>query len=556
MDSYVYLREVLEQAPRLLGLLDKNPASGTYGCFDRQYWHYNTSDFPCARCQEAVLTLALLYGIKNELNPYYKNELILDYVNAGLRFWTEMQENNGSFNEWYPRENSFVATAFSSYAVSEALLQLEEKVEGRDEVIDALRRAGNWLLDKKEGTVLNQESGAAIALYNIYLLTDEPKYRKSSGDRIESIIGNQDEDGWFSEYGGADIGYLSLMIDYLAKYYNKTKSDDVLHTIKNSIEFISHFVHPNLTFGGEYGSRNTEYLIPHGFELMSKRISLAAAISGEIRRAIEKGTTISPSSLDDRYLSYIAYTYLQAYMDSADIKNTVKLPHSKEFKKNFPNAGLWLYSDSNLYLIVNYKKGGAFKAFFRHGGNLYDSGILVKTKKERLTSSWLIDDGGVEIFDNGIHASGMLMKVSDNILSPLKSMGLRGFQLTLGRSARIGLFVKNRLRGKLITKAKATDFRFSRDIHIREQGLEIHDSVEGPDGLEEVVVGGKAAYIYIPSSGYFQESNLKSTPVSLKADGSKKIRISRVYDNEGKIIRGDGIKSEPVNINNIDLSDP
>jgi hypothetical protein len=122
MPAEVYLREVLRLAPRLVSLLDRSPLSRTYGCFDRQYWHYTAIDFPCARSQEAALTLVLLYKTAHAENPYYQNKSVLGWANAALDYWSEMQEKNGSFSEWYPHENSFVATVFSSYAISEALL--------------------------------------------------------------------------------------------------------------------------------------------------------------------------------------------------------------------------------------------------------------------------------------------------------------------------------------------------------------------------------------------------------------------------------------------------
>jgi len=51
-------------------LLNRNISSANYGCFDREFWHYNTADIPCARKQEAVLTLTLLYLIEQEKNKY------------------------------------------------------------------------------------------------------------------------------------------------------------------------------------------------------------------------------------------------------------------------------------------------------------------------------------------------------------------------------------------------------------------------------------------------------------------------------------------------------
>ena len=36
----------LADIPKILTLQDRNPHSPTYGCFDRNYWHYKIIDFP------------------------------------------------------------------------------------------------------------------------------------------------------------------------------------------------------------------------------------------------------------------------------------------------------------------------------------------------------------------------------------------------------------------------------------------------------------------------------------------------------------------------------
>ena len=109
-----------------------------------------------------------------------------------------MQNKDGSFNEWYPNEHSFVATAFSSYAISEAMLLLNIKDEW---AIETLKKAGNWLLNKKENRVQNQQGGALIALFNIYLLTKEMKYFEESNKTLMNLIDLQTKEGWWIEYG-------------------------------------------------------------------------------------------------------------------------------------------------------------------------------------------------------------------------------------------------------------------------------------------------------------------------------------------------------------------
>ncbi len=533
----IYLKEVIKQTPRLLGLLNRNPLSKTYGCFDRQYWHYNSSDFACARLQEAVLTLALLYQIEERDNPYYKNKQILDWINAGLKFWEDIQEKNGSFNEWYPKENSFVATAFSSYAVSETILQLGENIVEKERLLSALKKSGNWLLKRNETRAMNQEAGAAISLYNIYLLTNDNEYKESAGEKVKFLINNQTDEGWFWEYGGADIGYLSLAIDYLAKYYQKTQDNNLLKTLEKAIDFVSYFIHPDLTSGGDYGSRNTEYLIPHGFEFLSKELPNAALISAHIRKALENKVTISPISLDDRYLCYISYTYLQAYLDSQDLSLGSLPAYKKKFIRNFQTAGLWIYSDDNLYLITNYKKGGVSRIFFKKSNNaLYDSGLVLISDGKKFTSNWFTNINQYKISEKGIEIKGNLWKLPENVMTPMKNILLRIFQITIGGEENINAFMKKKFRDKLITNANKTNVKFLRRINITEDGIQMEDVLKNTE-VKKLITGLKVSYTYTPSSRYFQIPELGSIPFvySCKAP-NKEITIIRKYNLDGRLI--------------------
>ena len=57
-----YAFEAMRSLPHLLTLVDRNPLSPTFGCFDREYWHYRTVDFPCGMSQEMCLPLALAWA--------------------------------------------------------------------------------------------------------------------------------------------------------------------------------------------------------------------------------------------------------------------------------------------------------------------------------------------------------------------------------------------------------------------------------------------------------------------------------------------------------------
>ena len=75
----VYQNITIDQSPRLLSLIDRNPYSKTYGSFLRDYWQYKTlTDFSSATCQQCVLALSCVYLLNSPLNNYFNNQKILD----------------------------------------------------------------------------------------------------------------------------------------------------------------------------------------------------------------------------------------------------------------------------------------------------------------------------------------------------------------------------------------------------------------------------------------------------------------------------------------------
>ncbi len=460
-----------------------------------------------------MLTLTLLYFIKHEKNKYYRSDEILKYIKAALVFWTKIQNKNGSFNEWYPNENSFVVTSFSAYAVSESLLLLKDELphEEYQSIVRALIKAAEWLVERHETRVLNQQTGAAVALLNIHLLTNDKRFLDSSKNKLSIIEQRQSDEGWLIEYGGPDIGYLSLAIDYLCKYYLKTGDEQAKNIIIRSLGFIRYFIQPNLIAGGEYTSRNTEYLIPHGFEIFSKFNDNAIFVASVIRKSLLKMDSF-PNFFDDRYFTYVGYTWLQAYLDAnPELDEAAEYNITKHFKepftKYFAGSGLLIVNDANKHFIVNMSKGGAFRLYDKKTGRTYsDSGILVSADNKWYTSGWLAR-GQDSMSDNTITITGNMWKVPDKIPTPIQNIIFRLFQLTFGRFGFISLWMKERLRDVLITKTHPMDIKYKRvlvfDPDLPEL-LKIKDSVMSEKNLiSAVLVFAKDTHIYVPSSRYY-----------------------------------------------------
>lgn len=520
----VYLHPILNNVPRLLGLLNRNISSANYGCFDRDYWHYNIVEFSCARKQEAVLTLALLYLTNHEKNRYYKKAEILSYIRAALIFWSKIQNKNGSFNEWYPNENSFVVTAFTTYAVSECLILMKNEIPENEyqTVLGSLKKAGEWLIKRNEIRVMNQQAGAAVALLNLYLLTKDSTFLDSSRNKIALLEKKQSQEGWFIEYGGPDIGYLSLAIDYLCKYYHKMKNENVKEIIFRSLDFIKFFIQPSLVAGGVYTSRNTEYLIPHGFEIISGENENALFISSVIRKSLLSKESF-PYIFDDRYMTYVSYTWIQAYHDAnSDIDDTIDdnidTHFNISFKKYFPESGFFIKNDPDKHLVINTRKGGAFRLFEKKSRKTYsDSGVLINSDNIWYTSGWLVKAKDT-ISEDMINVAGNMWQVPDKTLTSFNNILLRLFQMTLGRMSLISLFLKEKLRDILITKTKPSDFQYLREICFdshQNKLIEIKDTVFSKKlSISTIVINTNDTHIYVPSSRYYV--GMKDVPILQK----------------------------------------
>ncbi|HEY9616708.1 MAG TPA: hypothetical protein V6C64_07705, partial [Microcoleaceae cyanobacterium] len=135
-------REAIAQIPKILTLLDRNPHSPTYGCFDRNFWQYKIIDFPSGMSQEFVLPLALAYHTEIPDNPFYQQSVLRDWVEAGILYAARSAHPDGSCDDYFPFERAGGAAAFSLLACIDSykLMDLDNP-----EALAFFERRANWL---------------------------------------------------------------------------------------------------------------------------------------------------------------------------------------------------------------------------------------------------------------------------------------------------------------------------------------------------------------------------------------------------------------------------
>jgi hypothetical protein len=519
----LYRQAILEQAPRVLSLMDREILSPTAGCCDRTYWAWKFVDFPGARFQEAVCVMSFLYATDLPDSPYFRNLRLLKWITLGLEYWTSIQYPDGSFDEAYPHERSLAATAFTSFYVSEALHFLNQDLETstRSRVIQSLRRAGEWLIrnDETHGFLSNHLAAAAAALQHIYCLTGKARFRERSQYFSEKILVHQSKEGWYEEYGGADPGYQTHGSFYLARICQISSNEPLIESLCRATDFLAVCIHPDRSLGGEYASRNTQTYYPAAFEMLASRSSSASFVSETMRPAVETASAAGLRSVDAYnyfpFLNNLVFAYLACAAPERSVAEPTE-PSPEEGLLWFKEAGLARFRRQRYDAYVGIAKGGVLKVFDRaQGTHAYtDCGYIGKLQNGRFFSSQSQQPGRrAELSAGVVTIGGAFYEVSKPIMKPARFIGFRLFSLTAGRSPGLARWLKNYLVRALIYKRNSLDIRFRRSIEFHDDRVIIRDEIAGPGGahVKSIERGEIFTTIHMGSSRYFIANELERT---------------------------------------------
>ena len=556
-----YASAALAEIPRLLGAVDRNPFRPTYGCLDREYWHYRTAGFPSGMHQEGCLALALVYTRPLPGNRWHGEPRVRELAVAAIRFAARSSHADGSCDDYYPYERALGATVFSLLAAARTyqILELNDS-----ELIAWLRRRAGWVAAHDEsGRLANHQALAALGLLRVAQITADPKFRDAADQRIRKVLEWQDEEGWFDEYGGADPGYQTVTIDCLAQYRRLTGMRELDEPLRRAVAFARLFLHPDGSFGGEYGSRGTYHFYPHGFELLAGDNPDAADLADGFLDALAVGEQAHFS--DDRLYFHRLPSLIGAYIDWSPLHAGEETGTGFEPTSRFlPRAGLLVRRSGPTCTIVSAARGGVFKHFAPGASPVTDAGLVIETVGGRVAVSQMHDrtrracekmgtgseprsensgetasgEVPVPIFSpvdgsgERLSVSGPLHWARSETATPLKQAVFHTAMVLVGRWCRT--LVRRCLQRRLITGRRECPIRLSRTFEFpSEQAagpacLRVTDVVELLDPRVQVrrmSYGTDHQTVYVAASGVYQESVL--TPWTDLAEHVQRLNSDR-----------------------------
>ncbi|MCE9616334.1 MAG: hypothetical protein K8T26_18840 [Lentisphaerae bacterium] len=507
--------------PRLLSQVCRDPQESAYGCFDRDWWHYKIRDFPSIILQQggytAWLAGRLAWGEDQAAG-------LSALAAASCRFWAARAVRRGAFEEYYPFEAGYPPLAFSTLAVM--------KLAAAGVVPAADIRAGagvaaEQLTARFESEAANQQVAGAAALAWLRRVFPDLVTEEALAVVVRRTLALQTAEGWFPEYGGPDLGYLSVTLDCLWDLSDalgpaaphgvaRPPQEDAGPTVRAIRDAIDGAVDCLVRYGALFGSsigmhnaRNTDYLLPYGLT------RCVQAGGGRGRAAARLLTALyarvgDPShvvhAMDDRYLShYAGHSLVRAALALRD--------------QPWPAAGVdagppvdALYDLSGHYLrhrqpddcygvILSLRKGGILTAS-DGARRVSDLGWVVQVGADEFVSHWWSAAWQWTREGRTWCVQGKLVPHREVNSSPLKHVLLRAASFAFGRRL-IGP-----LKRKLIFKGPGSDYGFERRITLEPARIVVADRITGLPSGAQVRAAPRASKRHVASADTYHGEDL------------------------------------------------
>ena len=538
----IYLSEFKHVALQAYCRWNRDPASPSYGSFDRTYWGWKYKDFSDATLQ---------YSVKLVVEYARMEEIISELpvlLEGFVTYSAAIQLGDGSFNQCYPNER----TPGVVYDILSTLLYVRSSpfltsLKAQHTLDDVIEKAVGFGLkaDEKHGSIANHIAEYAYEMFNYAAYSgDDRANRKGENylDRLMSLYNNQE--GWFQEYDGADPGYQTRTLRYLVKCAMLLDQDTLWETARKAADFIRFVIMPDGSIHPMLGCRSTAIVYPSGFERLANKYDSYHDLAALVRSGWQNGLVPLPSWLDFDNAIRLADDALEAGKVLAEnVRNTAEegraedqkvrrgepaLPVSLDSQADvdLPEAGIAVRYRQNYILYLGYKLGGVVIVYKREAGKwkiaYEDSGFLVRSSANN--EVWLnrMPNSGELI---RTEANRLLLKAGfyrslDDEVTPLRMVLLRILNLTILGNAWVGDIFRKLVVKRLISNRQVAPLKLQREITLSPEQVFVTDRIQSEAGKSKwlrrrrLYRCRRVTGIHMASSRYFQPHELEKQDIS------------------------------------------
>jgi len=499
---------------------NRDPASLSFGSFDRQYWGWKYKDFSDATLQYAV-RLAVEYArLRN------RTSVLPCLLEGFVSYCGSIQRRDGSFDQCYPYEK----TPGVVYDILSTLIFVRDSPylvsrRSRADLDSVIAKAARFVLrtDEVHGAIANHLAEYSFELFNYARHSSENAARVRAEEYLERTLRLFDrEEGWFEEYGGPDAGYQTRTLRYLAKIALLENHADLWDVLRKAADFVRELLMPDGSMHPMLGSRSTALIYPSAFEALAAQDVRYRGLADRICIAWEHGRLPIPSRIDFVNAIRLADDALEA--GRARVQDPKPAPGSYERKHRlaYPRAGIAIERTPGRQFYLGSRLGGVVVVYHRQDGawNLAyeDSGYMLKSSRN--ARAWLTRMPGSgrlldQANDRYVVESEFQRSLHDE-LTPLRMVLLRLLNLTILRFQTIADLFRRVVVRHLMSGREAAPLRLRREIVLTESEVRVTDNITGDPGF--VAGEGLSLYrcrritgVHMASARYFQEHEIERT---------------------------------------------
>jgi hypothetical protein len=336
-----------------------------------------------------------------------------------------------------------------------------------------------------------------------------------SDTKFESLVVRslalQTKEGWFEEYGGPDLGYLSVTVDCLWDLFDVSGDERFLTAVDHAVACIKLFTAATPAGSiGMHNSRNTDYLVPYG--LVRAALQRPTTESVELAGRLFGGAGDPAhffNAVDDRYVCH--YIGLSLYRAVRLLEQSPEFPavepggsaEAGQPTERLMASGHFLrQTEAGEKLLVTLRKGGIF-SHHAGGGWICDFGWMVEAAGHQFISHWWSEDWQYGQGKSQLWVEGALYKHKDIASTPGRHMALRIASFVAG-SRLIGA-----LKKKLIFKKTRSRIVFRRTVKWSSDTIHVVDTFTNLPAGAKFLPAPRSSKRHVASADSFQAEDFQ-----------------------------------------------
>ncbi len=309
-----------------------------------------------------------------EANPDHADEPYLrECVRTGLIRWQQSLRADGRHRAHKLRRSRWRAGA------SAPIIRLICDTTGfqTSSLLQDVGRHAAWLARQVERSPWAEATAIGVIADSVSLVRDTGLLRHARR-RLHKLLKQQEDEGWFPERGGADMGRHALTLDALARLYRQTNWDELLEPLQRAVGFLMRVADAKGNVAPVFGSCDMFFVSPYALELLAPANENALLLATAIRRRLAQRPIESVRLWGDALCAILGGTMaacaVHARTELPEPNAPARTPHVHQ---PLPRAAMAVFERPTYHAVVSTQRGGAFCIRWSDGTTTVDAGLTV-----------------------------------------------------------------------------------------------------------------------------------------------------------------------------------